>query len=516
MVFLLGHQSAIAADGESKSKLTNSRTEQAADKSTLILAVGEDKIVDLNFDANLTPNGIVIGNPKVVRTTLVKVGDERQLVFKPLAAGETTVTVRDQAGNVQVIFTAKVAGSSLERTALQLKNLLIEIEGIEIKIVGRKIVIDGEVLVPSDFGRIISVITDKDFSDNVMNLATLSTYAMQILSKKIQKDINSFAPNVKTRVVNGQVWLEGSVDNFDQAKRASLVAQLYLPELRPGNPLERDPAVQRLPPRSLVQNFIVINPPPPRKEEKLVRVTIHIVELTKDYNKVFGFKWQPGFTSDPTIQVGTSADGSTGASGATSFTATLSSLFPKLQSAQKAGYARILKTGTVIVRSGQPAKLVDQTEIPFTLVGQNGQVVSSVAGVGLQVGVTPAILGSSEDIQMDLKMEQRNLTGQSGTTPITSQHSVHTKIYVKSGESAAVAGVTSTNINTKFNNDDPDAGAFASSGSGASTSPLFNLHRSKNYTKQKGQFVIFVTPQIVNNASEGTQDLKKNFRVKAN
>jgi pilus assembly protein CpaC len=37
---------------------------------------------------------------------------------------------------------------------------------------------------------------------------------------------------------------------------------------------------------------------------------------------------------------------------------------------------------------------------------------------------------------------------------------------------------------------------------------------SKNYQKKKSQFVIFVTPQIIENASEGTEDLKKNFRVK--
>jgi pilus assembly protein CpaC len=326
--------------------------------------------------------------------------------------------------------------------------------------------------------------------------------------------VNTFAPNVRTRVVNGQVWLEGTVDNFDQAKRATIVAQLYLPELRPGDALEGEPTVQRIQ-RGLIQNFIVINPPPPRKEEKLVRVTIHFVELSKDYNKLFGFKWQPGFTQDTQVQIGTNQAGQSGASGGTSFTATISSLFPKLQSAQNAGYARILKSGTLIVRSGQPAKLADQTVIPFPMVGPNGQVVTSVANVGLQFGVTPLILGGSDDIQMDLKMEQVNLTGKAGTTPITAQHSVETKVYVKSGESAALAGVTSSDVRTDFNKDDPNQGTFGQSESGAQTDALFNLLRSKNYQKKRSQLVIFVTPQIMQNASEGTADMKRNFRVKA-
>lgn len=493
-----------------RSRLTNDRTESRSDRRKLLLSTGEDKLVDLDFEANLSANGISVGNPKVVATTLVRVGEKRQIVFKPLSAGETTVTVRDGDGNVQVIFEIDVAPSNLVKVAEQLQELFKDIEGLNIRVVGQKVILDGEVLVPNDYGRMLNVIQDGAYKDLVLNLTSLSGIALQILSKKIQQDINVFAPNVRTRVVNGQVWLEGTVDNFDQARRSALLARLYLPDLRPGSALERDPNVQRLPPRSLVQNFIVINPPPPKKQEKLVRVTVHFVELKKDYSKVFGFKWQPGFTADPQITIGTTAEGGTGAQGGTSFTATISSLFPKLQSASNAGYARILKSGTVIVRSGQPAKLVDKTVIPFPVVGPNGQVTTNTAGVGLQVSVTPSILGQSEDIQMDLKMEQVNLTGQAGTAPITAEHTVETKIYVKSRESAAIAGLQSTDVKTTFNKDDPNQGGFT-----GQTSPLFTLLRSKNYQKDKRQFVIFVTPQIIENASEGTDDLKKNFRVKA-
>jgi pilus assembly protein CpaC len=80
---------------------------------------------------------------------------------------------------------------------------------------------------------------------------------------------------------------------------------------------------------------------------------------------------------------------------------------------------------------------------------------------------------------------------------------------VKNNESAAVVGVTSGEVLTQFNRDDPSTGSFSEG-----TLPLFSLLRSKQYVKKRSQFVIFVTPQIVENASEGTDDLKKNFRVK--
>ncbi|MGK5082899.1 hypothetical protein WDW37_06310 [Bdellovibrionota bacterium FG-1] len=493
-----------------RSRLTSDESEAAADHRRLLLTTGEDRAVDLDFEVNAGGNGIAIGNPLIATTTLVKMGDKRQIVFKPLKAGETTVTLRDVDGTLRLIFMVRVTGSNLLRVAGEVRSLLRDIEGLDIRIVGPKVVVEGEVLVPADYGRVYTVISDKTYADYIINLTTLSPLALQVLAKKMQEDINTFAPNVRTRVVNGLIFLEGQVDNRDQADRAAKIATLYLPEVRPAPLIEKDQAAQRAPPRPVVQNFIVINPPPAKKQVKLVRVTVHFVELSKDYLKTFGFKWQPGFTADPSISIGQNPQGGAGASGM-SLTATISSLIPHLESLQKSGYARILKTGTVIVKSGDPATLVEQTDIPFGVQAGNGQVAASSAKVGLEVAVTPQILGQSEDISMDLKMNQTNVVGRqpAGTAPMTSSHKVETKLYVKSGESAAVAGLTSADVGTDFNKDDPKGGQFD-----AGTDPLFTLMRTKNYHKKKSQFVIFVTPQIVENASEGTEDLKKNFRVK--
>ena len=388
-------------------------------------------------------------------------------------------------------------------------------EGINIRIVGNKVIVEGEVLVPADYAKLLAVIGDgSPYKDVAMNMTVLSPLAMQVLAKRIQEDINVFAPNVRTRVVNGVIFLEGSVNSGDEAQRAAKVATIYIPELRPGNPLEKlDTTAQRLSvPRSLIQNFLVVNPPPPKKQEKLVRLTVHFVELSKDYNKLFGFKWEPGFTSNPSISIGTAANGAAAADAGPSFSATISSLIPKLQSAQTAGYARVLKTASLIVRSGQPAKLTEQTEFPFAQQGANGAIVAASKAVGLTMAITPLILGQSEDIQLDMQMEQSNVVGRApatGAPPVTANHRVETKIYVKSTESAAVAGVTSTQVGTNFNKDDPLPGKFE-----GDSQAMFSLLHSKAYDKKRSQFVVFVTPQIIENASEGTEDLKKNFRVK--
>jgi pilus assembly protein CpaC len=85
---------------------------------------------------------------------------------------------------------------------------------------------------------------------------------------------------------------------------------------------------------------------------------------------------------------------------------------------------------------------------------------------------------------------------------------------VKSKESAAVAAVNSTDVGTSFNKDDPNPGSFNTNANGTQTDAMFTLKHTKNYAKKKSQFVIFVTPEIIDNASEGSDDLKRNFRVK--
>lgn len=494
-----------------RSKLTRDETEKKADRRRLLLATGEDRTVDLDFEL-ADHDAIAKGNPQVIGVTPAKIGDQTQLVFKPLKSGETTVTVRDKDGTLRLVFDIIITGSNLLRRANEVRQLLKDIEGIDIKVVGQKIIVDGEVLVPADYGRILSVILDKVYVDSVMNLTTISPLAMQALSRRIQEDINSFAQNVKTRVVNGQILLEGTVDNQDQANRSLEVAKIYLPEVRPLHPImAKDPSAQFIARTRLIQNFIVINPPPPKKQEKLVRVSAHFVELAKDYEKFFGFSWKPLATSEHKLGLGQNTEGALTTQGS-SFTATISNLLPKLKSAQNAGFARVLKTATILTRSGQPAKLDERTNIPFTMIGANGQAVSDSREVGVLMALTPLILGQSEDIQMDLIFDQTTLAGRapSGGAPLTAHHRVESKIYVKSNESAAVAGVVASDLGTDFNKGDPGAGTADNPNSTA----LFDLLRSKQYRKKKSQFVIFVTPQIIENASDGTEDLKKNFKIK--
>ena len=101
-------------------------------------------------------------------------------------------------------------------------------------------IIDGEVIVPQDYGRIFVILSDPAYKDFVMNFAQLSPLGMQIIAKKIQTDVQQIAPNVTTRVVNGVIFLEGQVENDVTANRVMKVAMTNLPKVKPANLLDRD------------------------------------------------------------------------------------------------------------------------------------------------------------------------------------------------------------------------------------------------------------------------------------
>lgn len=511
-----------------KSKLTRDESEKTADHREILLTVGEDYTLDLDFDPNAQ---IVVGNPQVL---MIQQATKRQMILKPLKEGETTAEFRDDEGNLKLKLVGSVAKSNLNRRAREIRELLRDVEGVTARIVGQKIVIEGEVLVPNDYGMLLNVVRDKAYADYVINQAKISQLGLQVLAKKIEDEVKVIAPNVKARLVNGKILIEGQVETEEVKKLVKDTAELYAPPVLPGvNPaLGADAGVKIANAES--DRFIVyrLTNAPVLEEEsdqanvepEQVRLTVHFVELSKDFSKVFGFKWQPGFTSDPSITVGAGATGGA-AAGGTSFTGTISSLFPKLRSAQQAGYARILKSATVITRDGQRAIVNQSTQIPITGLGPQGNTVSlGSQNVEFNVTATPYITPGTKSVRLDLNFRNAAVVGRSLAGATTSNSTVETSVYMNAGDSAAVAAMSNTDVGTDFNKDDPQPGTFAAGSSGGGengaggaavqTNPLFTLLRSKNYRKNKKQIVVFVTPEILKNPATATEDLKRNFRIR--
>ena len=133
--------------------------------------------------------------------------------------------------------------------------------------------------------------------------------------------------------------------------------------------------------------------------------------------------------------------------------------------------------------------------------------------------MTPRI-GAQENIQLEgLTVNVTLPNGRdSGGSPSTTENQIQTELVVKASESAVIGGVVQSSSTTEYDKNDPDPVNAQSSGgegdgnSSAQSAPLFNLLRSKSYSTKKSQFVVFVTPEILESASVGTEEIRKKFK----
>ncbi len=451
----------------------------------------------LKFD--FVPNTIIkIGNEGLVEAQVAP--SKKEIILNPLKPGETSLIVRDTNGDIRSQYILAITSSDQARIVGQLKELLGDVEGLEIGLKGDSVFVGGQIVVPADIGRVV-VILDK--YPDVLRLVELSPQTQLIIAKKMQEEMQkSGLKDVTVRVVNGVFWIEGIVDSKDQSDKAEQIAKAYLPD-QIQNLARRAEAVQSIK-RNAFENLLTINSKPkPEPPPKLYKLTAQFVELTKGYDRLFNFSWIPTIgDSGGQISIGRSQNGGVTTSSSNTLAATISNLFPKLNSAKSAGYARVVQSGVVLTKEGVGATLKKTTSIPFQIgEGENARTGSATAGFNMKM--TPTAL---QEEKINLNLEISVDATSEANPPTTFNNSVSTQIVVKSQESAVVGGVVTNKTSTDYDKD-PTSNDTVEGGSA-----LFSFLKSRRFSSNRSQFVIFVTPEIVESASQGSQDIERKFR----
>jgi pilus assembly protein CpaC len=457
-----------------------------------------EKIIKLDF----VPNTIIkVANEQLVNYQVSQQKKEVMLVGQKV--GETTMTLRDTAGDVKARYLIKVTSSDQTKVVGQLKDLLKDVEGLEIGIRGDKVYVGGQIVVPSDIGKVVVVL---DGYPDVLRLVELSPHTQLIIAKKMQEEIQkSNLKDVTVRVVNGSFWIEGVVTTQDEKKMASQIATAYLPD-QIQNLARRTDSVQSTK-KSAFENLITVNE---KKAQdpilKLFKITAQFVELTKSYDKVFGFGWTPTISNGSgQISLGKSTSGGVTTTSNGTLSATISNLIPKLNSAKSAGHARIIQSGVIVVKEKVEGQLNKTTTIPYTVgTGDNAKSGSAVAG--LKLSVTPTML-QEEKIDLKININVSSTTGE--TTPTTLDNTISTTVIVKSQESAVIGGVVTNKTTTNFDKDAPTQETITNGVA------LFSFLKSKNYSTNRSQFVVFITPEIIESAATGVSEIERKFRKRS-
>lgn len=436
----------------------------------------------------------------------VSVEKEKRSVlrFNPKSEGYSVFYIRDKK-NDRVLreYRITVKKSKLDNVVREIQALLGDIEGINIKIVNNRVVVDGQILLPRDLGRIHSVLAQ--FGEQASTLVTMSPMAMKRIADKIREDINN--PEITVRSVNDKLILEGNANDEDERNRAELVAKTYLPDLVVDSAEASGVIRKRKPANDGVINLIKIKagaPPPPKK---MVQVVLHFVELNKSFAKTFRFQWTPTLTPETNTNSKLSFTGGGNSTGGVTsqIMGVIDNLIPKLNWAKDHGHARVLDSISLIVEDRGEGKISQKTTFPVVQISANGTAgVGEGKPIGISSTVSPTIMeGRSASVSLKLHFNVSSLVDNQGGAPITSEDDVSTQVTIPNQQSAAIGGLIS---NSKFTNYNPPAGL--------PKNPIISLYASKEFAHKQSQFVVFATPVIRKTASEGSELVRQKFKLR--
>jgi pilus assembly protein CpaC len=320
---------------------------------TVRLTPGQQAVLDVPAPLEQ----VSIGDPKVVDVKIISEG--RQILITAIGKGTTDVMTWDIYGK-QSSTTVQVILKDVGLIQSEVRGILGEIEGVEVRTVGERVVIDGEVYTRRDFDR-IKTVADL-YPREVMLLARMSSSVTRLIASEINRSLlkNGYA-DVRAEGIGNKIFLEGTAAKEEDLERINTLASAYF-----------DACV----------NLVRVG----GVGEDLVLIDIHFVELGKNKLNRVGVDWDNTLRFEVTsLQytidlVKSGADsGSIDLEAGRNFGANLELL-------ESNSIARVLAHPRLVCKSGEKAEFVAGGEIPIVLVLADRAVVEyKQYGIILQI-----------------------------------------------------------------------------------------------------------------------------------
>ena len=422
--------------------------------------------------------------------------------FRPKKEGTTVFLIEERStGKILYEFHMSIQKTDLIQTAHEIKSLIQDIDGVTVKILNNKVLLDGYVLLPQEITRIYNVL--QRYPDKATSLVSLNPIAERKIASLIQSDtqIQRISTNITVRTVNGNFILQGEVGSDAEKKDIETIALAYVPDLILEEAFGAKVKARN---RNQIINMIKIKKAEQKPIKKAIHLVMHFVSMKKDFNKSFRFQWTPGISDETQVSIGLPGQNQEQRGFVSQVTATISNLLPKLNWAKEHGYARVLQSASLTVEEGKKGLLEATTQVPYQTIGSLGAVGTETSQSGVSSEVTPTIVGErGNDVALQMSFTSSKFTGQAAGRPIVATNKVQSEMVVRNGQSVAVGGLVDSSRIVDFNKL-PQSGA---------SDPILSLYTSKGFNKRNEQFVIFITPRIKTSASEGVERVKEKFKM---
>ncbi|GJM05201.1 MAG: hypothetical protein DHS20C09_11920 [marine bacterium B5-7] len=449
---------------------------------------GEIKILRLS-----NVERIAVGNPDVVSNSMLNNG---QLVLIAEADGTTNIHVWFSNGN-EKDFTVHVVGrsSNMAIRKIEVEQLLVGIEGLDIDMVGDRIVLSG--LVDFEHEEKIKSVAGA-YEEILINV----NYAIKTtVRKKLEiEDLLSDIDGLNVRIVGSNIVLSGLIDSGHE--QAIETVKTVFPELM-------DMTTRGNTDMSMPDN-------------KMVLMNIKITEFNKNYLETLGIQW------DTTIAgpaAGLALNGATNnffraaEQPATSFGGDIglgkrltgkgyfglvTEITSRINFGVNSGNAIILAEPRLAARSGGEANFLSGGEFPIEISNINGTTVE-FKKFGIQLTVKPEV-DRNNNVKAKVTTELSAINNAVAVNGIPGLNTRKTEadVILSSGETLVMSGL----INQEASKDEQGVKWLKD------LPILGRLFSSETFRDNKSELVIFVTPQVFDASSDINKKAKEYFNNK--
>ena len=403
---------------------------------------------------------VAVGDPAVAD---VRVLGATELLVLGVGEGRTTLHVWSSGKRLE--YTLNVRRRSPEGLATQLGALLEGVAGVQARVVGDEVYLEGETLTVEDEARVTAI---RSSFPEVRSLVAPSPKRLATQAESLARLLTEHGITaVSVRVVGQRLWMEGRAPTLQAAQQAERMAQSL---------------------GLSVDNLIRPAPPP------VVRVEVELVELRGGDDRSIGVSW-PGRVA--TDRLAASADMMGGA--LTWEAGAAASATAAIQARMNTGTAHLLSKPRLFCTSGQKARLTVGGEVPVPAVGANVATVDWKE-YGVILEVTPTV---GEDGRIDTEVAAElsdvdvSLTVRSGgsTLPGFRKRAVQTRVSVAPGEPVVLTGLVH-HERQKSVDKVPLLGQI----------PLIGeLFKSRDVVDRRSELLVIVTPRVVTAAADAAE-----------
>ena len=419
---------------------------------------------------------IDIGSPSVIEAR--PADDGRSVVINGVAEGTSELRIEKLQGADFV--TNVVVRTDLNETLVQVQDLLSDVEGLSIKTVGNKIVLEGQILTGADYDRVNKV--SGMFPSTVVNLSTFDRTQMnKYVEQAIMKDIG--IDTVTARVMGDTVVLDGVVFKADDQKRAEQVAKLRVAN---------------------VVDLITV-------QEVMIETDLEFIDMSVDKNANMGYNVLDtvSATFGGNISGNGVAQGFPAGSGTNNAPSSIIGGLPitygvvasatanaQIKADLGNGTAKVVAQPHISTKSGEEGDFQDGFTSYYQQPGQVGGPSSLVSvPYGVILKVKPTLVGQNRIMnQVSLNVSEPISTAVGAVLSLDTFNTAST-VLCNVGESMVLSGIVQ------------QQSSYAKNGTPyLRTVPLLDLFFSNKVSdKSRDEFVILVTPQPVFPTAAGGQ-----------